>query len=57
MLHILGQFVSQYHLQEWEQNEVEFKTYLYGPEVHPEKQEVFCKREDKVHVPKVYIGT
>ena len=52
---ILAQFKYQHRLQQWEQKGVEFRTYLYVPEVHPETNEEFCEREDEAHVLKVCI--
>ena len=52
---ILAQFEYQHRLQQWEQKGVQFKTYLYVAEVHPETNEIFCEREDEAHVLKVCI--
>ena len=50
---ILAQFEFQYRLQQWHDKGIDFKTYLYVPEVHPETGEVFVEREDEAHVLKV----
>ena len=50
---ILAQFEYQYCIQMWHNKGIDFKTYLYVPEVHPETGEMFIEREDDAHVLKV----
>ena len=52
---ILAQLEYQHRLKQWEECGVDFRTYLYVPEVHPETQDVFYEREDEAHVLKVII--
>jgi hypothetical protein len=47
---ILAQFEYQYRIQMWHDKGVDFKTYLYVPEVHSETGEMFVEREDDAHV-------
>ena len=58
---ILAQFEYQHCISQWAERGVDFKTYLYVAEVHPETDEVFYEREDEAHVLKVcktlYINT
>ena len=46
---IIAQFEYQYRIKIWEERGVEFKTYLYVPEVHPETNDIFYEREDEAH--------
>ena len=50
---ILAQFEYQYRIQMWHDKGVDFKTFLYVPEIHPETGETFIEREDEAHVLKV----
>ena len=50
---IIAQFEYQYRIKQWEERGVEFTTYLYVPEVHPETNDIFYEREDEAHVLKV----
>ena len=52
---ILAQFEYQHRIQQWQDKGVDFKTFLYVPEVHPVTKEVFCEREDEAHVLKVHV--
>lgn len=50
---IVAQHEFQHQIQQWEDQAIEFRTYLYVPETHPESGNVFCEREDEAHVLKV----
>ena len=50
---IVAQFEFQHILKQWEERGVNFRTYMYVPEVHPDTGEYFCEREDEAHVLKV----
>ena len=39
---ILAQFEFQQRVLQWEDEGVHSRSHLYGPEVHPETNEVFC---------------
>ena len=51
---ILAQFEFKHRLHDWRDKGVDFTTYLYVPEIHPETDQVFCEREDEAHVLKVW---
>ena len=51
---IISQLEFRFVLEQWEEKGVQFRTYLYVPEVHPGTNEVFCEREDEAHVLKVH---
>ena len=50
MKSILAQMEFAHEILSWESKGVQFHTYLYVPEVHPETHTVFCEREDEAHV-------
>ena len=50
---ILIQMEYQYQVNNWHAHGVPFKDHLHVPEVHPDTQMMFCKREDEGHVFKV----
>ena len=52
---ILAQFEFKQTLKKWEERGVNFRLYLYVPELHPETGESFCEREDEAHVLKVCV--
>ena len=52
---ILAQFEFKQTLKKWEERGVNFRLYLYVPELHPETGEAFCEREDEAHVLKVCV--
>lgn len=54
MKSILAQMEFTHEILSWESKGVQFCTYLYVPEVHPETHTVFCECEDEAHVLKVY---
>ena len=45
--------VTHFTIDDWEKRGVQFRTYMYIPEVHPITNNVFCEREDEAHVLKV----
>ena len=50
---IVAQFEFQHQIQLWEDKGIEFRTYLYVPEQHPDSGDIFYEREDEAHVLKV----
>ena len=50
---ILAQLDYQHQVNSWHAQSVEFKDYLYVPEVYPETKLPFCDHEDEGHVFKV----
>jgi hypothetical protein len=53
---ILAQFEYQHCISQWAERGVDFKTYLYVAEVHPETDGVFYEREDEAHVCKTLFS-
>ena len=41
---IVAQFEFQHVVKQWEEKGVNFRYYLYVPEIHPDTGEVFCER-------------
>ena len=50
---IMAQFEFQHILKQWEERGVNFRMYMYVPEIYPETRDYFCEREDEAHVLKV----
>ena len=51
----MAQFEFQYTIKQWEGKGVNFRMYIYVPEIHPDSKDYFCEREDEAHVLKVCI--
>ena len=52
---IVAQLEFCFTIDDWEKKGVQFRTYMYVPEVHPITNNVFCEREDEAHVLKVQV--
>ena len=50
---ILAQYEYQHCINQLEEQGINFRTYLYVPEIHPITKELFFEREDEAHVLKV----
>ena len=51
----LQSIIAHFEFKLWEERGVNFRLYLYVPEVHPEKGEALCEGEDEAHVLKVCV--